>query len=257
MSNIFLDVGGHYGETLTEVFKPAYRFDVVHCFEPQQKCHQQIAETFATVIQRGFLHLHNAGLADFTGERELFGGATSSIGASLFADKKDVNERVSEKCSFLCATEFIKRHVGKDDFAVMKLNCEGGEVLILRDLIRSGAIHLLNSVYIDFDTRKIPSQQQEENKILAELQLCGFTDYVTAQELARVHTYSFSKKKLVERVFTSNQIYLFLVLLKEAARVKRLTLADRILRILPLTWVKRAMRIKYLINKRTLRHRHD
>jgi len=35
--NIFIDVGGHHGETLDELFGLPHRFDVVHCLEPQAR----------------------------------------------------------------------------------------------------------------------------------------------------------------------------------------------------------------------------
>jgi len=35
--NIFIDVGGHHGETLDELFSLPHRFDVVHCLEPQAR----------------------------------------------------------------------------------------------------------------------------------------------------------------------------------------------------------------------------
>ena len=129
---IFLDVGGHLGETLDEVLKPNYRFDIIHCFEPQVECYEMLKNKY-----QDWVELHNFGLADFDDMRGLYG---EGMGASLFADKQDIDDSQRAKCRFVRASSFIKEHVKQDDLAVMKLNCEGGEVLILRDLIQGASI---------------------------------------------------------------------------------------------------------------------
>lgn len=197
--NIFIDVGGHYGGTLDELSNFSHRFDVVHCLEPQARCFSALQNRFAAQVAAGKLALHNFGLADFDGESVLYGGEDSSIGASLFSDKVDVNAAQTEICKFVKASAFVKSVARRGDFAVMKLNCEGGEALILRDLMADGTIHWLNSVLIDFDIRKIPSQAGEEEKILAEMRALRYENYIVWQELQRIDTWSFSKRRMVSR----------------------------------------------------------
>lgn len=175
---IFLDVGANIGQTLEVVLRPPYRFDVVHSFEPHPGSYQELKRR-AGVHLDGRLFLHNFGLADFNGEKNLYG---AGIGASLYADKEDIDNKKLALCRFVQASDFFQKHVDRDDLVVMKLNCEGGEALILRDLIRSGCIHLLSHVFIDFDVRKIPSQEQEEANIVSELQAVGFKNYVTQRQ---------------------------------------------------------------------------
>ncbi len=176
--NIFLDVGGHEGQTLQEVLRPAYRFDVIHCFEPQRECYELLKRKFGAYLG-GRLVLHNFGLADFDGEKELYG---EGIGASLFPDKRDVDNREIQKCRFVRASSFFCEHINAGNLVVMKLNCEGGEVLILRDLIQSAKIHLLSNVMIDFDIRKVPSKKHEQGNIINELNEAGFKNYINEKE---------------------------------------------------------------------------
>ena len=258
---IFLDVGGHYGETLGEILKPRWRFDAVHCFEPQAQCYAYLQSKFSDQIATNKLALHNYGLADFDGERDLFGGSTRSIAASLFADKNDINNIETEKCKFIRASTFVQRHIRRMDFTLMKLNCEGGEVLILRDLMQSGAIHLLNSIYIDFDIRKIPSQRSEEPKLLAELRNCNFNNFVLAHEVARVKTFSLSRKRMVDRTimsYPSSPAWPWLIQLSEVKLIRHLSVTDKMIRvvitILPKFIWGRLFRIKRIINR--LRHKN-
>ena len=67
----------------------------------------------------------------------------------------------------------------------MKLNCEGCEVLILRDLIESEKIHDINFILIDFDVVKIPSQQATKQEILRKLETVSYADFVIASDIGR------------------------------------------------------------------------
>ena len=249
---IFLDVGGHFGETLDEILRPAWRFDVVHCFEPQAKCYAYLKNKFFGQVADGKLVLHKYGLANFNGKRNLFGGASSTIGASLFADKNDIDASETEKCEFVRVSDFVQKYIAHDDLAIMKLNCEGGEVLILRNLMESSSIHAFSSIFIDFDIRKIPSQKGEESNLIAEMERCNFKNYVLAHEVSRIKTYSFSRRRMVSRNFTGYgfpRIYIWLVLLNQAQRIRHLTLADKMLRCLPKAIWGRTFRIKRTVNK--------
>lgn len=255
---IFIDVGGHYGETLHEIFKPKWLFDVVHCFEPQFECHNIIAHKFYEQIKNGKLILYNFGLADFDGEHELFGGGTSSIGASLFCDKNDIDNREIEKCRFVSISTFIQKNIKADDFVVMKLNCEGGEILILRDLMKSKTIYSFDSIYIDFDIRKIPSQQTEEKKVIAELKTCDFNNYVLAGIVDVFWIFSFSKKYRVPRSleygYKGNRIWLWLITsLPNPEIVCCYTLSDKLIRFLPKLIWGRALRMRHLFVHHFLR----
>lgn len=132
--NIFLDVGGHKGQTVEEVLKPIYKFDVIHCFEPQLECCELMKEKFLTHIVSGRLILHNFGLSDFNDIAKLYG---EGMGASTFKDKQDIVSAKSQECSFVSAAYFFDKYINNQDLVIMKLNCEGGEISILEDLIKN------------------------------------------------------------------------------------------------------------------------
>ena len=176
---IFLDVGGNTGQTLDVVLKPSYQFDVIHCFEPQKECFEFLQNKFSDYLG-GKLVLHNFGLADEDKECLLFGGG---IGASLFSDKRDVDENIRETCRFVKASTFIADNILANDYVLMKLNCEGSEVIILRDLMQNNYIHSFANILIDFDVRKIPSQQHEQEKVLAEIKDVGFHNYINSRHV--------------------------------------------------------------------------
>lgn len=194
MSNrikIFVDVGGHRGETLEVVLSPQYHFDYVHCCEPIPELAEHIRTKFAGEIKRGKLFVHNLGLADFTGSCKLYGtGAKSKfsdgLGASLYPDKKDIDNSEFIECKFKSASEFVTEKLNAEQFVVMKLNCEGGEVNILHDLMESDKIHQIDFMMIDFDAIKVPSMRGKKQEILERLAAIGYSDYIVYGELGRM-----------------------------------------------------------------------
>ncbi|WP_128381978.1 hypothetical protein [Streptomyces cavernae] len=156
---IFLDVGGHYGESLDIALDPRWGFEKVYSFEPALACHR---------LLRGYrdprLTIVPAGLSNKQGSAMLYGGGL--LGASVYADKKQSDTRVGqERIVLLRATDWLSANTSENDEIHMKLNCEGSECDVLEDLLDSGVIDRLRSIYVDFDVRKIPSQAHRQESV--------------------------------------------------------------------------------------------
>jgi len=250
--NIFIDVGGHHGETLNELFSLPHRFDVVHCLEPQSRSFSVLESKFAAQVAAGELVLHNFGLADFDGESVLYGGEDCSYGASLFADKVDIDGGQTENCRFVKASDFVKETVHGDGIAVMNLNCEGGEALILRDLMQGDALRLLDSVYVDFDVRKIPSQAAEETKIIAEMRALRYDNYMTRNELQTMRVWSFVRCRKISRKISGRgfqRVKMWLFQIENADKIIDLGIAGNAVRYLPKSVWGRFYRTKRILAK--------
>lgn len=173
---VFIDVGGHRGETLEEISKPLWLFDRIFCFEPQLACVKYLREKFS----RENIKIIPAALDDSTGTRILFG---SEMGASLFEDKADIDSSRQQQIHTLRSTEFFRQHIHEDDLVIMKLNCEGTEGRILCDLMQSDELHKIGNVMIDFDLRKIRRMRREPKRILRMLSNVGFQNYFLAEDV--------------------------------------------------------------------------
>ncbi len=153
---IFLDVGGHYGETLDVALDPRWGFDKIYCFEPARPCRR---------ILRGFrdtrLLVVPMGLSNRTGQTTLYG--TGLLGGSVYADKRQFDAHVeAETVDMVRATDWLLADTSEDDEIYLKLNCEGSECDVLEDLLDSGVIDRFHTIYVDFDVRKIPSQAHRQ-----------------------------------------------------------------------------------------------
>lgn len=181
---IFVDVGAHEGQTLEEVVKPRYGFDRIYALEP-------MPDQFAELVLRFGGHpgvtLLNAGLADQSGRLTLYGD-NEAMDATLYATKRDtVDPTFTTECAFLRASDFVGSL--PPGLVVVKLNCEGGEIPILDDLVSSGAIWGLHEVMIDFDIRKVDGHEAEEQRILGRLASIGFSRYSLSEEVMQGETH--------------------------------------------------------------------
>ncbi|WP_171114536.1 MULTISPECIES: FkbM family methyltransferase [Streptomyces] len=150
---VFLDVGGHYGETLDVALDPRWGFERIYSFEPAKPC-RRILEGF----RDSRVHIVPAGLSSRTGQATLFGAGL--LGASVYADKSELGDGHArpETIDLVRATDWLLANTSGDDEIYLKLNCEGSECDVLEDLLDSGSISRVRSIYVDFDIRKIPSQ---------------------------------------------------------------------------------------------------
>lgn len=156
---IFIDVGGHFGETIEAVIDPVYGFDKIYCFEPVKLCAERIKK-----IKSDKLIVITAGLYNKNTTCEIY--KPGSEAASIFSDHeglrddklRDVAFEEIEICKLIKSSEFFLQNIKTTDYVVMKLNCEGSECDILLDLIESEEICKVKNLLVDFDARKIPSQ---------------------------------------------------------------------------------------------------
>ncbi|MCK9549638.1 FkbM family methyltransferase [Aquamicrobium sp.] len=184
MRKVFLDVGGHFGQTLEEVLKPLYSFDVVYCFEPFSAHSTVIRETFSDPR----LKLMDYGLSNVTGQLEFHSDGLDDMGASVKKREGEAKAMVT-RCDFVRASDFFRDHIQADDLVVMKLNCEGSECDIMNDLIDSGEISKIDNVMIDFDVRKYAHLAHEEPKLKKRMTDIGFDNFSLCEKVMKGRTH--------------------------------------------------------------------
>ncbi|MBZ5684379.1 MAG: hypothetical protein LAP86_05025 [Acidobacteriia bacterium] len=172
---IFIDVGGHVGETVEAVLDPGYGFEKIYSFEPVRSCAQMIR----TINDRRLLVIE-AGLSNSNHEAMIFGAG--SVGASIYQDHPHATGR-AERCRFLDATQWFRENLSSCDRVYMKLNCEGSECDILENLLDSGEYSKIMQVMIDFDARKIPSQRDRVESLKLRLRTQRYTNFSFPEEL--------------------------------------------------------------------------
>lgn len=162
MRRIFLDIGAHTGETLEEVRKPVYGFDRIIAFEPSTACFPAL-EAIAAQDQR--IEICRFGLGEARQQLILYGSGLDSASTLQGDDPATASETVQLED----ASSWVRDNLQADDVIVAKLNCEGGEIAILRSWIASGMLDRFYSVMITFDIRNFPPLRHQEGSIRALL----------------------------------------------------------------------------------------
>ena len=159
---IFLDIGSHYGETLSVIQQSKYNFDRIYCFEPIKSNHQHLNKIRGNNEK---IILNNFGFLSETCERKVYNPGTT--GASVFKEKPVANPNSKiEMCKFIKVSEWFKNNLNKDDDILGKINIEGAEIEVLNDLLDSEEYSKFRKVIITFDVLKIPGKQYLQQQML-------------------------------------------------------------------------------------------
>jgi FkbM family methyltransferase len=162
---VFVDVGGHVGETLEETVKPGWRFDRIYVFEPATVCLpaiDRLADDRVQVIQ--------AGWASAARTAELFGAG--EIGASIHAGKP-VDGTAVETIQLIDCAAWVDANLDPADEVWTKINCEGAECEVLDHLCETGAITRIDHLLVHFDVEKIPGMEHKATATRAHLAAAG------------------------------------------------------------------------------------
>ena len=161
---IFLDIGGHLGETLKVVQDPRWSFDRIVSFEPAPVCWPEIEALagprtelcrFGLWSENTTMALHNPG----------------HIGASIAPDSHTVTETVD--CDFRDAAIWFAENLSVDDVVYAKINVEGAEAGLIDRLFQTGELSKIDHLLVHFDVRKAPSLAHREPEVRRQLEVSG------------------------------------------------------------------------------------
>lgn len=177
--NVFIDVGGHLGQTLDEVIKPYYNFDSILCFEPAREEHTHLLKKYT----QESIEIYNLGLLDITGPISLF-GSNDNMAKSIYKEKNDLIDSDKEEIiQVVDVSEFTREKLRYEDINIMKLNCEGSEFKILSRLMETGDIFAYDEIMIDFDIRKVPGMEYKADKTILRLRTMGLKNFSLAENV--------------------------------------------------------------------------
>jgi FkbM family methyltransferase len=132
---IFVDVGAHFGQSSLKALNYKFGFDLVIAYEPSKRAQKRLAR-----IKDSRLRIKPFALGGESGQALLYG--TGFLGASLFPDKVGIVEPTqTESIDVKTAHQELGEFLIEGNSVWLKMNCEGSELAILRDLY---AFNLLN-----------------------------------------------------------------------------------------------------------------
>ncbi|MEM8618560.1 MAG: FkbM family methyltransferase [Actinomycetota bacterium] len=166
-----IDCGAHYG-VATIFFLKRYPQASVLAFEPDPTS----AEVFRMNIELRALErvrLVEAAVSDYSGDGDLFGEfdgqRPDSQGSSLLQAWGDRGYTTTRTVNVARLSDHIDQPV---DF--LKLNIEGAELQVVRDLSRTGRLELVRQLYVQFHQTRSLNSDDEYREVLHTLESAGF-----------------------------------------------------------------------------------
>lgn len=148
---VFLDVGGHTGESVVAALDRRWGFDRIWTFEPTRRCVEvleSIADDRVTVVPAGW----------WSTDADMVIHDPGTIRASVDARASQLGEE--EVCSFLDAARWMSENIDDSDVVWLKMNIEGAEIEVLDRLLTSGEIRKVSYLVVHFDVEKFGETDQ-------------------------------------------------------------------------------------------------
>lgn len=179
---VFVDVGSHEGQTIEEVVKPEWEFDLIFALEPMPRQYRRLWRRFKDNTK---VVPSQLALGWSTAPRPMF-GRNEELEASLYDTKDDVDEKISTMVEVMDAAEWFEA-LPKDSDVYVNMNCEGGELAILTRLLDTGAIkRITGALLVDFDIRKVPGLGHFEEDLRQGLDAFGI-NWISEYPVADTH----------------------------------------------------------------------
>lgn len=149
--SVVFDLGGYVGEFAQEIVD---KYDCyVYIFEPVSDYAEKIRERFQNSHK---VKVYNFGLEEKNSKEILY---MHNDGSSVYKNK-DAAEKV--EIEYRCISEFLKENDIKN-INLMKVNIEGGEYSLMEHLIKTGEIHIIENLQIQFhNIKKLHARRRQK-----------------------------------------------------------------------------------------------
>jgi len=160
MSKIFIDLGAHLGESVIRFYKDVadateYK---IYAFEPNPALTSQLQQNL-----KGFSNVEiiSKAVSDRDGIVELYVGSMNDAdGSTLVLNKHTGNIRYDKPVE-VCSINFsnwLQSIIKSQDYVFLKINIEGGEYIVMENLMQSGILNQISRIHLILHAHKIDGE---------------------------------------------------------------------------------------------------
>jgi FkbM family methyltransferase len=169
---VFIDLGAFTGDTIDTARIRYPGLDRIYAFEP-------LPDSFEVLNQRfgddPSIELFEAAASIDDGEATFYPGTTyGPIGSSLRGDKSDVDVDNGRRVRTVDFARFLSENVAADDRVSLKLDIEGAEYDLLRHMLDSGVLSLVDELFCEWHIARLDIDRQVHEELLRDLRRAGF-----------------------------------------------------------------------------------
>jgi len=154
--NVFIDCGAYDGDSIEEfrnwrkVSFPDKEDWTIHAFEPNPKFDHNLKKKGG---DKTFIHKQAVWIED-TNLEFAVDQTDTPLGSTLMSGKKNIWDSSPKiKVEAIDFSSWIKQF--KDDFVVVKIDCEGAEFAILEKMIKDKTINIPHLLMVEFHPNKV------------------------------------------------------------------------------------------------------
>jgi FkbM family methyltransferase len=176
---VYIDLGAFTGETIAKAIEVFDDVDLFIAIEPIPKLCKRLRERFAGNNKVKILECavgdRNCDIKLYIGTNKRTGKLGS--GSSLFMSK--VTGNISEDNYILTRmidfSKYLSNHFDiENDEIILKLNIEGEEYVVLRNLIATGNIKYIKKIYCQWHHHKVKMFHDVHDKLISDLRDYGY-----------------------------------------------------------------------------------
>lgn len=138
---------------------------LIYAFEPEPRCFPHIKEVQKTTPN--ITHIKEA-ISTYDGIQTWHVGNLTPSGTL----RKDKNWGLTGQKVMVKTLDFskwLKENIQEDDYVFCTMDIEGSEYDVIKDLFATGAINLINKLYVEFHAVKLDTDMQGEEKKLKNM----------------------------------------------------------------------------------------
>ena len=162
---VFVDLGGHIGETVRRFYREvpdAPDWDIF-TFEPMPEALRKNVGFIPNV------NIIDAVAATETGEVPFYTGEINDGEGSTTIEGKKTGRLTGEtKVRSIDFAKWLGDTTDESDYIVVKMNIEGGEYPLMKQLSANGVMKRVDQFYIDTHSHKFPDEQAREFEAIAK-----------------------------------------------------------------------------------------
>lgn len=186
MRKIFLDLGTHYGEGLTE-FIEKYNMNnswIIHTFEANPITYDVFTMNYHA--KTPWIIPHLKAVSDYDGTITINietppGEQSTGMGSSVitldewdpWGEKNHDPFKTTAEVPCINLSSFIQNNFSKDDFIVVKMDIEGSEYATLKNIIDTNIIDYIDDLYVEWHSRYFTDSESKiklENELIEQIQ---------------------------------------------------------------------------------------
>lgn len=158
MRKLFLDIGASQGQS-AEYVKNHFEGFEIYSFECDLK-------NISIIQKKHITNLIPCAAWNSDGKAKYYPGTASGAG-TLFENKKTggVNKNKFYEVTTIDLAKFIIKNFKKEDYIIVKMNCEGSEYILIPHLKKQGLIPWINEWFVNWHWKKIGMSEENHKKI--------------------------------------------------------------------------------------------